>query len=215
MAQRLEQEIRAMGWPVGFALGSESELTERFGVGVAAIREASRILTARGIARSRRGPGGGMFVIAPDRQMVTDVARLYLERTGVGRAELFDAWCAFEQTAVASLAATIDAAGAERLRALVKWNRSASVLDVAHIHLEIARLAGNKVLELFINTVAELAMAPGGIASPARGGTEWWQEAHVEFIESIIAGDVARAQLHLGRVVEHLKHAGGRPRRWN
>ena len=72
IARQIEQDIRREGWREGHLIGSEAELTARFEVGVAAVREASRILEARGLARVRRGPGGGLFVTAPERASVTE-----------------------------------------------------------------------------------------------------------------------------------------------
>ena len=119
VAGQIERDIRSKGWREGYLIGAEADLTARFGVGVAAIREASRILEARGLARVRRGPGGGLFVTAPERALVTDAARRHLEHIGVRRSELFTVWLALEQVAIATLAARIDPIGAQRLRAVL------------------------------------------------------------------------------------------------
>src|SRR5215213_678938 len=116
IARQIEQDIRREGWREGHLIGSEAELIARFEVGVATVREASRILEARGLARVRRGPGGGLFVTAPERALVTDAARRHLEHVGVERDELFAVWLALEQLAIATLAVRVEPAGAERLR---------------------------------------------------------------------------------------------------
>src|SRR4051812_32028391 len=59
VAQRIEDDIVASGWPEGQVLGSETDLLERFGVSRAVVREAVRIIEHTGAARMRRGPGGG------------------------------------------------------------------------------------------------------------------------------------------------------------
>ena len=59
VARSIENQVVALGWPVGEVLGSEAELLERFGVSRAVLREAVRIVEHTGAARMRRGPGGG------------------------------------------------------------------------------------------------------------------------------------------------------------
>lgn len=119
LAHRIEQRIRSDGWEPGRLIGSEPDLCETFGVGTAAVREAARILETRGIAKSRRGPGGGLFVTRPEQSLVTDAARRYLTHVGVNRGDLFEVWLALEQLAISKLAASIDRAGAARLRELL------------------------------------------------------------------------------------------------
>ncbi|MFC2967418.1 FadR/GntR family transcriptional regulator [Acidimangrovimonas pyrenivorans] len=46
----------------GDRLPSEAELIERFGMAKSTIREATRLLEAQGLVKTRTGPGGGSFV---------------------------------------------------------------------------------------------------------------------------------------------------------
>ena len=212
IAGQIERDIRREGWREGHLIGSEAELTERFGVGVAAVREASRILDARGLARVRRGPGGGLFVTAPDRGLVTDAARRHLEHVGVERAELFAVWLALEQLAITTLTARVEPAGAERLRAVLRRedeHRSHAWQDLPNIHLEIARQAGNRALELFIEVLTQLCLsqfAPGNDPQPV---LSWLHARHEEIVESVIGGDAAMAQLHLRRLIDEFSRPDG------
>jgi DNA-binding FadR family transcriptional regulator len=213
IAAQIEQDIRGGGWREGYLIGSEAELTARFGVGVAAVREASRFLEARGLARVRRGPGGGLFVTAPERGLVTDAARRHLEHVGVERGELFTLWLALEQVAIAKLAAGIDPPGAERLRAVLHREgarQSAHVWrELPNIHLEIARMSGNRALELFIEVLTELCLsqyAPGTDPQPVLA---WLHARHTEIVEAVIAGDGAMAQLHLRRLIDQISRPDG------
>ena len=79
LARRIEDEVIAQGWPVDRWLGSEPELIERYGVSRAAFREAVRLLEHHGVARMRRGPGGGLIVSTPDSSVVTGAAALFLD----------------------------------------------------------------------------------------------------------------------------------------
>jgi len=213
IASRIEEEIRREGWREGHLIGSESDLTMKFEVGVAAVREASRILEARGLARVRRGPGGGLFVTAPERGLVTDAARRHLEHVGVERDELFAVWLALEQLAITKLAAAIEPVGAERLRAVLRRedeNRSHAWEDLPNIHLEIARQAGNRALELFIEVLTQLCLsqfAPGRDPQPVLA---WLHARHQEIIEAVIGGDAAMAQLHLRRLIDEFARPDGK-----
>ncbi|TAM65128.1 FCD domain-containing protein [Mycobacterium sp.] len=208
LAHRIEQRIRMDGWPPGRLIGSESGLCEIFGVGTATVREAARILEARGVAKARRGPGGGLFVTQPEQSLVTDAARRYLSHVGVDRGELFEVWMALEQLAIGKLAASIDHAGAARLRDLL----DKEALDaprvwqqLPNIHLEIARQSGNAALELFIRVLSELTLHTYGASEDPRRAIGWLHARHVEIVDAIIAGDAALAQLHLREFIAAVK----------
>lgn len=62
MFRRLEQEIVDGNVAEGTRLGTKADLRERFGVAVATINEAVRMLEIRGLIEARPGPGGGLFV---------------------------------------------------------------------------------------------------------------------------------------------------------
>ena len=59
VAEALKRDISAIGWPVGQVFGSEAQLMERYGIGLATLREAIRQLERHGVANMRRGSGSG------------------------------------------------------------------------------------------------------------------------------------------------------------
>ena len=69
LARRLETEITTRALPAGERLGTKGELRQRFGVAVATMNEAVRLMEARGLVAARPGPGGGVFVSAPEDRM--------------------------------------------------------------------------------------------------------------------------------------------------
>lgn len=208
VAHQIEHKIRHDGWEPGRLIGSEADLCESYGVGTAAVREAARILEARGLATARRGPGGGLFVSQPEQSLVTDAARRYLTHAGVDRADMFEVWMALEQLALAKLAGSIDAAGAERLRRLLKDEQpgvAEAWTEMPNIHLEIARQSGNHVLELFIRVLSELSLHTYGATTDPKQLVGWLHARHEEIVEAVIAGDAALAQLHLRRFIDAVK----------
>lgn len=64
VARELEREIMDERAP-GDRLGTKDELRRRFGVAVATVNEAVRLLEMRGMIEARPGPGGGVFVARP------------------------------------------------------------------------------------------------------------------------------------------------------
>lgn len=65
-AMALEDSIQREGWPAGAVCESEKTMAEHFGVGVRLMRQAFRILQARGAGRPQRGRNGGLVVLRPD-----------------------------------------------------------------------------------------------------------------------------------------------------
>jgi DNA-binding FadR family transcriptional regulator len=65
IARELEGEIAGGTYSPGERLGTKRDLRLRFGVAVATVNEAVRLLEIRGLIHARPGPGGGVFVADP------------------------------------------------------------------------------------------------------------------------------------------------------
>jgi DNA-binding FadR family transcriptional regulator len=65
IARELEREIAGGTHAPGDRLGTKADLRGRFGVAVATVNEAVRLLELRGLITARPGPGGGVFVATP------------------------------------------------------------------------------------------------------------------------------------------------------
>jgi GntR family transcriptional repressor for pyruvate dehydrogenase complex len=64
VARDLEAEILGGRLAPGDRIGTKDDLRHRFGVAVATVNEAVRLLETRGLIEARPGPGGGVFVAA-------------------------------------------------------------------------------------------------------------------------------------------------------
>jgi DNA-binding FadR family transcriptional regulator len=62
LARTLESEIVTATFSPGERIGTKDDLRQRFGVAVATINEAVRLMEMRGLVVARPGPGGGVFV---------------------------------------------------------------------------------------------------------------------------------------------------------
>jgi DNA-binding FadR family transcriptional regulator len=76
VARDLEIEILGDGLAPGERLGTKDDLRQRFGVAVATVNEAVRLLEMRGLIEARPGPGGGVFVARSS-------VRVALKRSGL------------------------------------------------------------------------------------------------------------------------------------
>jgi DNA-binding FadR family transcriptional regulator len=76
VARDLEIEILGDGFSPGDRLGTKDDIRQRFGVAVATVNEAVRLLGTRGLIEARPGPGGGLFVARSSR-------RVAMKRTGL------------------------------------------------------------------------------------------------------------------------------------
>jgi DNA-binding FadR family transcriptional regulator len=155
VARAILQDVVADDLPPGTLIGSQAALIERYGASRAVFREALRLLEHHQIARMRRGPGGGLFVSAPDVRGVSDVVALYLARRDMSMADLTDLRIRVE-LALTDLAiaryADSDSDSDSELQDALKRERELSVVEFADgghdLHAVIAGLAGNRALEL-------------------------------------------------------------------
>jgi GntR family transcriptional repressor for pyruvate dehydrogenase complex len=69
MARELEEEISGGTLSSGELIGTKESLRQRFGVAVATVNEAVKLLDSRGLTEARPGPGGGVFVAGPGSRM--------------------------------------------------------------------------------------------------------------------------------------------------
>ena len=88
VARAILQDVVADDLPPGTLIGSQTALIERYGASRAVFREALRLLEHHQIATMRRGPGGGLFVSAPNVRGVSDVVAVYLARRDISMADL-------------------------------------------------------------------------------------------------------------------------------
>ncbi|TDC71998.1 FadR family transcriptional regulator [Actinomadura sp. GC306] len=204
VAARIQDTIAAAGWPVGTSLGSEADLLDRYGIGRAVLREAVRLLEHHGVARMRRGPGGGLLVTAPDPAASIESMALYLGYRRAGIEDLRAVREAVEFGALGPVTARREDPGtAGRLEAAVRgrparWDGA----PPATFHDELVHLAGNPVLTLFVRILAELRGRGDGArpAGPADGAAVAARErAHREVVAAILAGDESLARYRMRR----------------
>ncbi|RSN64334.1 FadR/GntR family transcriptional regulator [Actinomadura sp. WAC 06369] len=197
VAARIQDAVAADGWPVGALLGSEADLMDRYGTSRAVLREAVRLLEHHGVARMRRGPGGGLRVTAPDPAASIDSLALYLGYRRAGAEHLRTVREAIELGALGPVTARRrepEAAG--RLEA------AAREAPPARFHDALVHLAGNPVLTLFLRILSELRRRQAGADAPpgpAADAQDVREAAHREVVAAVLAGDVSLARHRVRR----------------
>jgi DNA-binding FadR family transcriptional regulator len=213
VAARIHDDIAARGWQVGSALGSEADLLARYGISRAVLREAVRLLEYHSIARMRRGPGGGLIVAAPESQASIDTMALFLEYQGVKADDLRIVRDAIELGTVARVTARHadgDAEVAERLAAAVRWPTEGppGAPNKADLfHSELAELAGNPVLSLFLAIITELFRrhaAGQDRPLPGDSAADEVQHVHQRIFDAILQGDAGVARHRMRRHLDAL-----------
>lgn len=232
VARSIYSDIVASQWPVGRVLGSESELMASHGVSRAVLREAARVLEHHQIAEMRRGPGGGLVVTAPTLEATAGAVALYLDHSKVTLDEINGARLGMEIAAARLALSRLDTDSRAELRAALAAEESFfhtaesdyparkadvrrrladtisadDILDRANdLHRTIARLSGNRILDLFISVMLRLGLQHTDTERlseevSARTASAVY-EAHEGIVESILAGDL---DIALHRLRSHL-----------
>jgi GntR family transcriptional repressor for pyruvate dehydrogenase complex len=144
----------------GDKLPSERKLAERFGVGRSSVRDAIRILEARGIVKPRQGGGTTVQAFSSD-ALVAELAGALVRKRALVR-ELMEVRRMIEPALAALAAEHATPAQVEHLEEILRRQRrrmergERAVEEDTHFHSEIARAAGNRVMNAVLDTLVNL-----------------------------------------------------------
>lgn len=205
VARKIIVGIVDRDWPVGEVLGSETELIERFDVSRSALREAVRLIEYHEVATMKSGPGGGLVVSAPGIGPIVRAATVYLRHSGIVSSDLLVLRHDLESKALALAADRATPDDIERLRAAATADVDAGFRSPLNeeLHVNVADLAGNTALSLFIRVLVELtrvhANIPGWRSVRRSEINDETERAHNAIVDAVEQGDVALAQRRLGK----------------
>lgn len=206
VAEALQRDIAAIGWPVGQVFGSEAQLMERYGVSRATLREAVRQLERHGVADMRRGSGGGLVISRPARDSAALALATYLELTDVSFEELYEARELVESQAVMLAAERLDEPDIPRARQLIAelgegdpdcFNAELSLLG--RVRDFICQVAGNPAISLLFEALQYVTVS----GRTPRDPHAWLRVQEVfgqvrrlkiGLLEALIAGDGLQAR---------------------
>src|SRR5690606_37325242 len=178
MADRVATVLRRMfirgEIPEGTMLPPESELMERFGVSRPTLREAFRVLESESLIEVQRGVRGGARVTRPRRETLARYAGLILEYEGVTLKDVYDARVAIETPMIVALAKEQNAAAIEELERIVEHEAklkpgSEAVDQLTDFHAAIARLSGNKTLQIISAMLHHIIEKANRSLQPTKG----------------------------------------------
>lgn len=225
VAEAIEEKIIDLGWPIGEFVGSEQSLINDYDVSRGVLREAVRLLEHHGTARMRRGPGGGLFVTAPNLRAIRRSAALYLRYNKVDIDSLSAARKILEFNVLDLVVKRVnDPAINARLRRNLSMeseyvrHTGANAAAILHnFHLELADLSNNPTISLFAEIITELQTEFAqevrdemgeAYVRPVDAGES--HAAHEAIFESLLKGDLAKAKLRMGRHLDALSRFGAK-----
>jgi GntR family transcriptional regulator, transcriptional repressor for pyruvate dehydrogenase complex len=203
VARDLEAEILGGRLTPGERIGTKDALRHRFGVAVATVNEAVRLLETRGLIEARPGPGGGVFVAASS-------VRAALRRGNLasswGSARMDDCLAVrngLEPLVCCEAARNRTAEDVRELRALVaEMERRAGDAPAYFevnwaLHRRIARLGRNAPLHSIYLTL--LDFIEDGMRDLQRFDATVDVDAHRELVEGIAEGPGERLDAAIER----------------
>lgn len=136
----------------GDFLGTEKDLSARFGVSRIVARDALRTLEALGIVEIRMGKGGGARIAHGNPRLFAEALAVQLDLAGVSAAEIMDVQRAVETLGAELAAEHATAADIAKLRQLLA-DAEASIADLdaftrlsRDFHLAVAEASHNRVI---------------------------------------------------------------------
>jgi len=199
IVSQIERAIFAGELHAGDRLRSERELAEQFGVSRITVRDALRVLEARGLIRVKVGATGGAFVAEANVDRVAESISTMIQLKRMTLSELAEARTVVEAATAELAAHRADAAAVSRLAQSVTRARGLMGQNISHaeasmdFHVELARAAGNDVLHATVNAYRELLL-PSIRDLRNERVVKNTQKAHEEIVEAVRRRDAEGAR---------------------
>jgi GntR family transcriptional regulator, transcriptional repressor for pyruvate dehydrogenase complex len=217
VAHDIEEAIRRKTLLPGEKLPTEHQLCAQFGVSRTVIREAIRIVSAKGLTSIVKGKG--IFVLAATPDSVTDPLRLYLEMTGTEGyvLDIIRARQMIEPVIAAEAAVRRTGEDLARLKKDIENLAACEVdsPDLAHLdlafHLDVARASQNLTVPLLLDPIHRLMPEiKTSIYATVRGAKSSAVEWHTRVLTMIERKNAEGAR---AAMIEHLAIAERHARR--
>ncbi|MFZ1977393.1 MAG: FadR/GntR family transcriptional regulator [Bacteroidota bacterium] len=211
---QIEEAIRKKTFLPGEKIPSESQLCQQFNVSRTAVREALRMLSARGMINIVKGKG--IFVCHISAETVMNPIRLYLEMKQE-RDYVFDLVHArqiIEPPIAASAALHHTEEDAEKLKKdqddLEQSNgdyKELTRLDML-FHLDIAKASENSIIPLILDPIHQLippikSSVYATVADAKQSAVEWHRKILIAILQRDAEGARAAMQHHLEIAEKH------------
>ena len=200
----------------GDRLESERELAERFGVSRITVRDALRVLEARGLVLVKVGASGGAFVTETNADQVAESISTMILLRRMTLSGLAEARTVVETATCEFAAERADAAAIKRIEQTVERGRSVVREQAPHteasmdFHVAVADAANNELLSATVAAYRDLLVQTLHDMRDVRSA-KMTQKAHEEILDAIRAHDPDAARKLM---LEHLRDFEKRLRRW-
>jgi GntR family transcriptional regulator, transcriptional repressor for pyruvate dehydrogenase complex len=217
---QIKDAIRNGQLKVGDRLPSERELAEQLGVSRVTVRDALRVLEARGLLQIRVGAHGGSFVTAPLSDVVSEGLVDLLSLSDLSATEVTETRLILELGAVPLVCERRTSEDLRDLDELCEEGRRA--LDAgrytteasAAFHLRVVTATHNRAVVLMMEAIQDAIVSSlrEAHASEQPVSEQGFAE-HEQIVEAIKSRDVERAQRimfeHLNRTAQRLNRVTG------
>jgi GntR family transcriptional regulator, transcriptional repressor for pyruvate dehydrogenase complex len=203
VARDIVHDIVSGGLRTGDRLAAEAVMLEQYRVSRESLREGLRLLEAQGLITIRRGPGGGPIVGRVDPGNFGRISTLFYHLAGGTYAELFEAWVMTEAT-LAELAARNEDRPSVRKAMEPFLHLTANQTDsctvkgfvdtYGYFHVIVASLAGNRVMQLMLQTIGQVVTNHIVTNADPRDAESDIARDHAETAQAIAAGRPAKAR---------------------
>jgi len=194
----------------GDKLPSERELTEKFKVSKATLREALRSLEVLGFLEIRKGVSGGSFVTEVDMTKARDSFTNFLLFKNLSLKDLSEVRLLLEPYIVEKATHAINKEDLGRLEKLIKDSEHAikngiafeSRKDEIEFHRIIASITGNPILMFILDFVENLLIDTKAILKPGREFSNKVLKAHKRIYSALLERNVKKVHEEM---VKHIR----------
>ena len=194
----------------GDKLPSERELTEKFKVSKATLREALRSLEVLGFLEIRKGVSGGPFVTEVDMTKARDSFTNFLLFKNLSLKDLSEVRLLLEPYIAEKATLAITKEDLSRLEKLISDSEHAikngigfeSRKDEIEFHRIIASITGNPILMFILDFVENLLIDTKAILKPGRGFSTKVIKAHKRIYNALLERNIKKVHKEM---VKHIR----------
>src|SRR6267154_317655 len=200
VVQKIQEQILSGRLAVGTKLPPERELAERLGVSRTVLREAVRVLSAKGLLETCHGVG--TTVRALTREEMLEPLNLFLRSWGrdVSLNHLHQVRSLLEVENIGLAAEQASEEDIRDLRRILEEMEAAKedpllfAAKDSDFHTRLAQTAHNPLLTLLLDSIHDLMVGIRELVAHESGLVERVMPAHIEMLDCIVMRDAKRAR---------------------
>ncbi|MDB5424105.1 MAG: GntR family transcriptional regulator [Phenylobacterium sp.] len=181
----------------GAFIGSEADLIIRIGISAPTLRQVARLLEHEELLVIKRGVGGGFFGRRPSAETVARSAALFLNLQKTPTEEVYSAAQTINAELMRRAALSDNTVARAQLAAMLdEWRTSNEALgrdqfirQAERLTDQMAVVAGNAPLALFLRVFRYISLLQPGILSHYDAEAQEWRSLYIDLCEAILSRD--------------------------